>query len=84
MAIFQKNKARLENDVATRKNPNSNLVIYLTTAKVAQFRLVAQNKRKKEEAKKVTANKTAAQNLCLQNNISEDFHKYKDSMYSLL
>ena len=84
MMMLQQNKVNSNNDVTTRKNPDSSPGIYLTAAKVAQYRLVAENKRDKEKAKKETAKKTAAQKLCLQQNRSEDFHKCQDSMYSLL
>ena len=33
--ILQQNKSRSENDVTTRKNPDSSLGIYLTAAKLA-------------------------------------------------
>ena len=81
--MLQQNKMNLNNDVTTRKNPDSSPGIYLTAAKVAQYRLVAENKRDKEKAKKETAKKTAAQKLCLQQKISEAFQKFQDSMYSL-
>ena len=83
MMIMQKKKVRLLNDEKSRRNRDSSLGIYLTAAKVAQYRLVAENKRDKEKAKKETAKKTAAQKLCLQQNRSEDFHKRQESLYSL-
>ena len=43
MKIMQKNKARLEYDVTTRKNLDSSLGIYLTSVKVSQCRLVGEN-----------------------------------------
>ena len=63
---MQKNKVRLENDVTTRKNHDSSLGVYLTSDKFAQCRLVDENRREEEEAKKETENKTATQKLCLQ------------------
>ena len=48
MEILRQNKVKLENDVngiTTRKNPNSNSWIYLTTVKIAQRKMVADNKR---------------------------------------
>ena len=61
---MQKNKVILENDVTTRRNPNSILLIYHTADKLAQFRLVDENKREEEEAKKETENKTSAK-ICV-------------------
>ena len=49
MMVMQQNKAILKNYVSIRKNPDSSLGIYLTTSKVAQSRLVAKNRRLKEE-----------------------------------
>ena len=55
MMILKKKKVKLENqDTTTRKNPESPSVIFLTAVKVSQCRQVADNKREKEEAKKVT------------------------------
>ena len=65
------------------RNPDSSTVIYLTAAKVAQCRLVAGNRREKEEAKKETAKKTFTQKLNLQQKRCEAFHKFQDSMNSL-
>ena len=53
MAILQKNKVRLENDVTTRKNPCLSFGIYLTTAKVAQYRLVSENRRENDNTGKI-------------------------------
>ena len=53
MMILQQDMVRLENDVITSNNPDSSLCIYLAAApNVEQFRLVAANRREKEEAKK--------------------------------
>ena len=60
MMILHQKKAILENDVTTRRNPDSSSGIYLTSAKVAQCRMVAYNRRQKEEVKKELANKTDA------------------------
>ena len=38
--ILHQNKVKLESDLANRNNPGSSLRIYLTTYKVAQYRLV--------------------------------------------
>ena len=65
MAILQKKKVILENDVTNGNNPDLSLVIYLTTAKVPQYRLVAGNKREKQEAKKETTKNTVNKKLCL-------------------
>ena len=55
MYILKQNKVILENDVSnmtTRLNHNSTLIIYLIIIKVAQFRMVYNNRREKEDAKK--------------------------------
>ena len=75
MIILQQKNTRLVNDETSRRNIDSNLGIYLTAAKVAQYRLVADNRREKEEAKKETAKKTSTQNLYLQQKRSEAFQK---------
>ena len=49
---MQKNKAGLEKYVTNINNPDLSLGIYLTTTKVAHYRLLADNRREKEEAKK--------------------------------
>ena len=60
MMIIKQKKLKMENEgAATRRNPDSIFVVYLTAVKVSQFRQVADNRREKEEAKKVTAKKTA-------------------------
>ena len=51
-------KVILENDVTSRRNPDSSSGIYLTADKVSQCRLVYDNMREKEEAKKETAKNT--------------------------
>ena len=48
------------------RNPDSILGIYLTAAKVAQCRLLIENRRDKEEAKNETEKNTFTQNLHLQ------------------
>ena len=48
MMILQKNKVRLLNDVTSRRNHDFNLGIYLTAAKVAEFRLVDDNRIEKK------------------------------------
>ena len=58
MAILNQNKVRLVNDETSMRNPDYSLVIYLTAAKVAQCRLMAENRREKEEEKMETAKKT--------------------------
>ena len=52
MIILQQNKSGLVNYETSRRNPDSSLVIYLTAAKVAQCRLVVDNRRENKEAKK--------------------------------
>ena len=67
MIILNKRKVKLENEEAnTRRNPNSTSGIYLTAVKVAQCRQVAKNRRETEEAKKITAKKTATRKVHLQ------------------
>ena len=61
--ILHQKKLISDNDVTTRNNPDSSLGIYLTTAKVVQYRLVSENRRYKEEAKKETAKKIPPQNI---------------------
>ena len=51
MMILQKNNARLVNDETSRRNPDFSLVIYLIADKLAQYILVDNNRREKEEAK---------------------------------
>ena len=43
MIILHKNKVRLVNDITSSRNPDSSSGIYLTTAKVVQYILVAYN-----------------------------------------
>ena len=59
MTIINQKKVRLVNDETSMRNPDYSTVIYLTTAKVVQYRLVTDDKIEKEEAKKETAKKTA-------------------------
>ena len=49
MTILYQNNVILVNDETSMNNPDSSLVIYLTAAKVAQCRLVDENRREKEE-----------------------------------
>ena len=66
MAILNQKKAILVNDETSMRNPDYSLVIYLIADKVAQYRLVAENRREKEEAKHQTAKKTFTQKFHLQ------------------
>ena len=59
MKILNQKETRLVNDETSMRNPDSRTRIYLTAAKVVNFRLVADNRREKEEAKKETVKKTA-------------------------
>ena len=55
MEILNQKKAILENDISvitTRNSTDLNSEIYHTNVKVAQFRMVAENIRLKEEARK--------------------------------
>ena len=81
--IPNKKKVRLVNDETSTRKPDSGTVIYLTDAKVAQYRLVCENRREKEEKKKETAKKTATRILHLQQKRYEAFQKCQDSMTSL-
>ena len=84
MMIHQHKKVKLEDeDTNTRSNPNSTSGIYLTAAKVAQYRQVAVNRRDMDEAKKITAKKTATRKILLQLKRSEDFDMCINSMNSL-
>ena len=65
------------------RNPDYSLGIYLTTAKVAQCRQVAVNRREMDEAKKITAKKTATRKVLLQVKRSEAFDMCINSMNSL-
>ena len=87
MELLKQNKVRLVNDdnnITTRKRPKLNSRIYLAAAKVAQCRMVAENRREKEEVKKETAKKTAARKVCLQQKLSEAFQKFQDCMDNIL
>ena len=65
--ILKKKKVKMANeDANTRRNPNSTSGIYLTAVKVAQCRQVDVNRREMEEAKKITAKKTATRKVHLQ------------------
>ena len=82
--ILNQEKVKLANeDANTRRNPNSTSGIYLTAAKVAHCRKVAVNRREMDEAKKITAKKTATRKSHLQLKISEAFDMCINSMNSL-
>ena len=49
-------------DTTTRRNPDLTSGIYLTAVKVAQYRQVADNRREKEEEKKVTSKEDSHKN----------------------
>ena len=84
MMINQQKKVKLaDEDANTRSNLNSTLGIDLTTDKVAQFRQVAANRREMDEAKKITAKKTATRKVLLQLKRSEAFDMCINSMNSL-
>ena len=77
MTIINQKKVRLVNDETSMRNPDYSTVIYLTTAKVVQYRLVTDDKIEKEEAKKETAKKTATWKLHLQQKRGGDFRNTK-------
>ena len=84
MMIIKQKKVKLENeDANTRRNLNSISGIYLTAVKVSQCRQVAVNRREMEEAKKITAKKTATRKVHLQLKISKAFDVCINSMNSL-
>ena len=84
MMIHQQKKVKLgDEDANTRININSTSGIYLTAAKVAQCRQVAANRREIDEAKKITAKKTAIRKVLLQVKRSEAFDMCINSMNSL-
>ena len=83
MTLNQKNM-RLVNDETSTRNPDLSTIIYLTADKLAQCRLLSENRREKEEAKKETSKKTLIQKFHLQQKRCEAFHKYQDSTESLL
>ena len=64
-------------------NPNSTSGIYLTADKVENFIQVDTNRREMEEAKQITAKKTATRKFHLQLKIYEAFDMCINSMKSL-
>ena len=84
MTIINQKKVIFVNDETSTSNPDFSTGIYLTADKVLQFRLVYDNRREKEEAKKEIAKKTLTRNLHLQQKRCEAFQKFQDSMNSLL
>ena len=84
MTIHQQKKVKLaDEDANTRINLNSTSGIYLTSAKVAQCRHVATNRREMDEAKNITAKKTATRKVLLQLKRSGAFDMCIKSMNSL-
>ena len=83
MAVLNQKKARLVKNETSMRNPDSSTGIYLAAAKVVQRRLVAENRREKEEAKKETAKKTFIRKFNLQKKRYEAFQECQYSMYSL-
>ena len=73
MTILNQRKTRLVNYETSMRNHDLSTGIYLTDAKVAQYRLMAENRKEKEEAKKETAKKTATTKLNIQQKRCEDF-----------
>ena len=59
MMILQQKKGSLVNGKKPIRNPDSSPGIYPAAAKVAQCRLMDENRREKEEAKNKTGKKTA-------------------------
>ena len=83
MILMQKKIKLTNEDANTRRNPDSTSGIYLTAAKVAQYREVAANRREMEETKNITAKKTATGNILLQLKRSEAFDMCINSINSL-
>ena len=84
MMIHHQKKVKLGyEDANTRINLNSTSGIYLTAAKVAQFIQVAANRREMDEAKNITAKKTATGKIILQLKRSEAFDMCINSINSL-
>ena len=81
MMIYHKKKVKLvDEDANTRIKLNSTSGIYLTAAKVTQCRQVAANRREIDEAKNITAKKTATRKVLLQVKRSEAFDMCINSM----
>ena len=84
MMIHQQRKIKLwDKDASTRINLISTSGIYLIAAKVAQCRQVAANRREIDEAKNITAKKTATRKFLLRVKRSEAFDMCINSMNSL-
>ena len=84
MMILNQNKVKLANeDTPTRRNLDLTSGIYIIAGKVAQYRQLAENRRKKEEAKNVTEKKIATRKVHLQLTISEAFDTCINSTNSL-
>ena len=84
MMIHHQKKVKLgDEDSNTKINHNSTSGIYLTADKVAQCREVAANRREMDEAKKITAKKTATRKILLQLKRSKDFDMCINSTNSL-
>ena len=84
MMIHKQKKVKLANKETTnRRNPDWTLGIYFTAFKVAQYIHVAENRREKGEAKKVTEKKTATRKMHIRLNKHEAFDRCINSMKSL-
>ena len=84
MMKINQRKVKLENeDTTSRRNTASTLGIYLTDVKVKQFIKMDENRREKEEEKKVTAKKTATVKVHRQLKRYEAFDRCINSMDSL-
>ena len=84
MMIHQQKKVKLgDEDANTRINLNSTSAIYLIPAKVAQCRQISVNMREIDEAKNITAKKTATRKVLLQVKRSEAFDMCINSINSL-
>ena len=83
MTTLNQKNTRLVNDETSTRNPDLSTIIYLTAAKLAQCRLLSENRREKEEAKNETSKKTATQKLNLQKKRCEDIQKCQYSINSI-
>ena len=72
MMINHEKKVKLgDEDANTRINLNSTSGIYLIASKFSQYRQVAADRREMDEAKNITAKKTATRKVLLQMKRSE-------------
>ena len=84
MMIIEQKKEKLENeDTTTGRNPDYTSVTYLTDVKVGKCTHLDENRREKEEGKKVTEKKIDTIKVHLQLKLYEAFDRCINSMNSL-